>query len=335
MAMRALPAGPGIWGTPAGLILAAGLVLVLAAASIFIGVADMSVGALMEGGENGRALQLLLVSRIPRTLAIVLSGMSMGVAAIIMQMLFRNRFVEPTTTGTVEAASLGLLATALLAPALPIFSKMLVAALFALAATFLFLRFVAKIPSSASLIVPLLGLMFGGVINAVTTFLAYRYDLLQSLAAWTNGDFSSVLRGRYELLWIAGLLAALSYLAADRFTVAGLGEAFTRNLGLNYGRILAFGLCIVSLVAATAVVTAGAVPFFGLIVANVVRMMVGDNLRRALPWVALSGAAFLLACDIAGRTLRFPYEIPVGTVVGVLGSAIFLYLLLRRRARFG
>ncbi|WP_048645932.1 ABC transporter permease [Nitratireductor soli] len=335
MAVRALPAGSGIWGSAAGLILAAGLVLVLAAASIFIGVADMSVGALMEGGENGRALQLLFVSRIPRTLAIVLSGMSMGVAAIIMQMLFRNRFVEPTTTGTVEAASLGLLATALLAPALPIFSKMLVAALFALAATFLFLRFVAKIPSSASLIVPLLGLMFGGVINAVTTFLAYRYDLLQSLAAWTNGDFSSVLRGRYELLWIAGLLAALSYLAADRFTVAGLGEAFTRNLGLNYGRILAFGLCIVSLVAAAAVVTAGAVPFFGLIVANVVRMMVGDNLRRALPWVALSGAAFLLACDIAGRTLRFPYEIPVGTVVGVLGSAIFLYLLLRRRARFG
>ncbi|EKF18469.1 ABC transporter permease [Nitratireductor pacificus] len=333
--MRALPANAGGWSNAAGLILAAALVLALATASIFIGVADMSLGALVGDGEGGGALQLLLVSRIPRTLAIILSGMSMGVAAVIMQMLFRNRFVEPTTSGTVEAASLGLLATALLAPAMPIFSKMLVAALFALAATFLFLRFVARMPSSASLLVPLLGLMFGGVINAITTFLAYRYDLLQSLAAWTNGDFSSVLRGRYELLWIAGLLAALAYLAADRFTVAGLGEAFTRNLGLNYGRILAFGLSIVSLVAATAVVTSGAVPFFGLIVANVVRMMVGDNLRRALPWVALSGAAFLLACDIAGRTLRFPYEIPVGTVVGVLGSAIFLYLLLRRRARLG
>lgn len=333
--MRALPANAGGWSNAAGLILAAALVLALATASIFIGVADMSLGALVGDGEGGGALQLLLVSRIPRTLAIILSGMSMGVAAIIMQMLFRNRFVEPTTSGTVEAASLGLLATALLAPAMPIFSKMLVAALFALAATFLFLRFVARMPSSASLLVPLLGLMFGGVINAITTFLAYRYDLLQSLAAWTNGDFSSVLRGRYELLWIAGLLAALAYLAADRFTVAGLGEAFTRNLGLNYGRILSFGLSIVSLVAATAVVTSGAVPFFGLIVANVVRMMVGDNLRRALPWVALSGAAFLLACDIAGRTLRFPYEIPVGTVVGVLGSAIFLYLLLRRRARLG
>ncbi|MFC5584566.1 ABC transporter permease [Nitratireductor kimnyeongensis] len=319
----------------AGLLLAVGSVLVLATISLFIGVADMPLGDLISGDGSAQAIQLLLISRIPRTLALVLSGMSMGVAALIMQMLFRNRFVEPTTTGTVEAASLGLLVVALLAPGLPIFYKMVVASGFALAATFLFLRLVSKVPSSSSLIVPLLGLMFGGVISAVTTFFAYRYDLLQSLATWTNGDFSGVLRGRYELLFIAGGLALLSYLAADRFTVAGLGESFTRNLGLNYRRILALGLVIVSMVSAAAVVTAGTVPFLGLIVANIVSLTVGDNLRRALPWVAVSGAGFLLACDILGRVVRFPYEIPVGTVAGVFGSGIFLYLLLRRRARFG
>lgn len=319
----------------AGLVLAAGCVAVLAVISLLIGVADMPLRDLISGDGSAQAIQLLLVSRIPRTLALVLSGMSMGVAALIMQMLFRNRFVEPTTTGMVEAASLGLLVVALLAPGLPIFYKMVVASGFALAATFMFLRLVSKIPAGSSLIVPLLGLMFGGVINAVTTFFAYRYDLLQSLATWINGDFSGVLRGRYELLWVAGGLAVLSYLAADRFTVAGLGQSFTRNLGLNYGRILAFGLVIVSMVSASAVVTAGTVPFLGLIVANVVSLTVGDNLRRALPWVALSGAGFLLACDIVGRVLRFPYEIPVGTVAGVFGSGIFLYLLLRRRARFG
>ncbi len=319
----------------AGLVLAAGCVAVLAVISLLIGVADMPLRDLISGDGSAQAIQLLLVSRIPRTLALVLSGMSMGVAALIMQMLFRNRFVEPTTTGMVEAASLGLLVVALLAPGLPIFYKMVVASGFALAATFMFLRLVSKIPAGSSLIVPLLGLMFGGVINAVTTFFAYRYDLLQSLATWINGDFSGVLRGRYELLWVAGGLAVLSYLAADRFTVAGLGQSFTRNLGLNYGRILAFGLVIVSMASASAVVTAGTVPFLGLIVANVVSLTVGDNLRRALPWVALSGAGFLLACDIVGRVLRFPYEIPVGTVAGVFGSGIFLYLLLRRRARFG
>lgn len=319
----------------AGFVLAVALTLVLAAASLFIGVGDVDPLALLGRDQDATALQLLVVSRIPRTVAVMLSGVTMGVAAVIMQMLFRNRFVEPTTSGTVEAASLGLVAVALFAPGIPVIAKMAIAACFALAATFLFLRIVERIPVRSTLIVPLAGLMLGSVIQAVTVFIAYRYDLLQSLASWTNGDFSGVLRGRYELLWIGFGLACLAYLVADRFTVAGMGEAFTTNLGLDYRRIVTLGLVIVSLATASSVATVGAVPFLGLIVANVVSMLVGDRLRRSLPWIALGGAAFLLACDIAGRLIRFPYEIPVGTVVGVFGSAIFLGLILRRQARFG
>lgn len=311
------------------------LLLALAAASLFIGVGRMDLAGLLGREEGSHAAMLLVVSRIPRTLAVMLAGAAMGIAAVIMQMLFRNRFVEPTTAGTVEAARLGLVAAALLAPGLPLAGKMAVAASFSLAATFLFLRLVARIPARGVLLVPLVGLMLGGVIEAAATFLAYRYDLLQSLASWTNGDFSGVLRGRYELLWVGFALAALAYLAADRFTVAGMGEAFTANLGLDYRRIVAFGLVIVSMVSAASVATVGTVPFLGLIVANLVSMAMGDNLRRSLPWIGLSGAAFLLCCDIAGRLIRYPYEIPVGTVAGVLGSAVFLLLLLRREARLG
>jgi len=322
--------------TPAlGLAVALAGLLALAAASLFIGVGRVGLADLLGGAEGSHAAMLLVVSRIPRTLAVMLAGAAMGIAAVIMQMLFRNRFVEPTTSGTVEAASLGLVTVALLAPDLPLAGKMAVAASFSLAATFLFLRLVERIPARSVLLVPLAGLMLGGVIDAAATFLAYRHDLLQSLASWTNGDFSGVLRGRYELLWVGFALAALAYLAADRFTVAGMGDAFTANLGLDYRRIVAFGLVVVSMVTAASVVTVGTVPFLGLIVANLVSMAMGDNLRRSLPWIAISGAAFLLACDMAGRLIRYPYEIPVGTVVGVLGSAVFLFLLLRREARLG
>ena len=177
--------------------------------------------------------------------------------------------------------------------------------------------------------------MLGGVINAGTTFFAYRYDLMQSLGAWTMGDFSGVLRGRYELLWLALALTVAAYVAADRFTVAGLGRSFTTNLGLHYGRVLALGLTIVSLVTAVVVVTVGSIPFLGLIVPNLVSMAIGDNVRRGLPWVALTGALFVLVCDIVGRTIRAPYEVPLGTIVGVLGSGLFLYLLLKDRKRLG
>lgn len=318
-----------------GLVAAALLLAVLVLASVFVGVGDVSFGTLFGQEASGQAQQLLLVSRIPRTLAIVLAGMSMAVAGMIMQMLTRNRFVEPSTAGTAESASLGILAVTLLAPELPVFAKMLVASVFALAGTALFLRILRAVPLRSILIVPLIGIMLGGVISAITTFIAYRFDLLQSLNAWMTGDFSGVLRGRYELLWLSFALTVVAYTAAHRFTVAGMGEDFTTNLGLNYKAVLRLGLVIVSLVTAAVVVTVGMIPFLGLIVPNVVSMVMGDNMRRSLPWVALLGAALVLACDIAGRLIRYPYEIPIGTTMGVVGSALFLYLLLRKRRQLG
>ncbi|NNU60716.1 ABC transporter permease [Ochrobactrum soli] len=321
-----------------GLAAAIVVVAVLAVISLFIGVGDVSLHALFYSRESvdgspGSALELLLISRIPRTIAIVLAGMSMAVAGMIMQMLTRNRFVEPSTAGTVESASLGILLVILFAPEAPVFVKMLVASVTAVAGTALFLRILRSIPLRSMLVVPLVGIMLGGVVSAITTFIAYRFDLLQSLNSWTTGDFSGVLRGRYELLWIAFALTVVAYIAADRFTVAGLGEDFTTNLGLNYRRVVTLGLIIVSMVSASVVVTVGMIPFLGLIVPNVVSMFVGDNMRRALPWIAVLGAGLVLACDIAGRLIRFPYEIPIGTMMGVVGSVIFLYLLLRRGSR--
>ena len=317
--------------SPASFPVAIALVLVLAIVSLFVGVSDVTLSNLLAW--DTKAMQVLFVSRFPRTLALVLAGMSMAVVGMIMQMLARNRFVEPSTVGTVESASLGILVMTIFAPQAPVAMKMLVASVFALAGTALFLRILRFVPMRSVLLVPLVGIMLAGVIGAVTTFFAYRMDLLQSLGAWMTGDFSIVLRGRYELLWIAGGLALAAYIAADRFTVAGLGQEFTTNLGLNYRRVMLLGLSIIAMVTASVVVTVGSVPFLGLIVPNVVAMMMGDNMRRSLPWVAVLGAGFVLVCDIFGRLIIRPYEMPIGAVMGVVGAVFFLYLLLRRNAR--
>ncbi len=310
-------------------------VLALAVASLFFGVSEVSPGALIAQGWDGRAAQILLVSRLPRALALVLAGSGMAVAGLIMQMLVRNRFVEPSTVGTVESASFGMLMVALLAPGMPVIGKMLVAAVSALLGTLLFLQILRTVPLRSILMVPLIGILLSGVIGAVTTFFAYRYDLLQSLNAWTTGDFSIVLRGRYELLWISGAMTVIAYVAADRFTVAGLGKDFSANLGVNHGRVMALGLVIVALLSAAVLVTVGMIPFLGLVVPNVVRMLTGDNVRRSLPLVALLGAGLVLLCDIVGRVAIHPYEIPIGATMGVIGSGVFIYLLLRSRARVG
>src|SRR5690606_26660731 len=130
----------------------------------------------------------------------------------------------------------------------------------------------------------------GGVIGAVTTFIALRYDLLQSLGAWMTGSFAGVLRGRYELLYLAIPVTLLAYLYADRFTLAGMGEDFAVNLGLNYKQVVNLGLTLVALATASVVLTVGMIPFLGLIVPNIVTLILGDNLKRTLPHTALAGA---------------------------------------------
>lgn len=313
--------------------LASLLIVCLAIISLFVGASDVSPSAILAGTADQRQVMILSASRVPRTISLVLAGCSMAIAGTILQMLARNRFVEPSTTGTVESAGLGMLVVLLLAPDMPVVAKMLVAGAFALAGTGLFISVLRAMPLRSILMVPLVGIMLGGMIGAVTTFFAYRFDLLQSMGAWANGDFSAVLRGRYETLWVALGLTVSAYVAADRLTVAGMGEEFSTNLGLNYRRVMAIGLVIVSMVTASVVVTVGIVPFIGLIVPNLVSMAMGDNLRRSLPWIGLSGAGLILVCDLVGRTINAPFETPVGTVLGVIGSVFFLYLLMRRTGR--
>lgn len=314
--------------------LAAGLTLVagLAAASLFVGISDVSLSGIL-GGQD-RDWLVLVEARIPRMLALVLSGAAMAIAGLLMQIVIRNRFVEPSNAGTMESAGLGLLVMTLVAPSAPVIAKMAVGAGFALAGTALFLAILRRVPLRDPMLVPLIGILLSGVIYAGTAFLAYRHDLLQGLLAWTQGDLSGVLRGRYELLWLGAAVAALAWVAADRFTVAGLGRDMASALGLAHGRVVALGLVIVALVTAVVVVSVGRIPFLGLIVPNIVSLALGDNMRRAVPWVAVSGAGLVLGCDILGRVIRAPYEIPVGTVMGLIGSAVFLVLILRggRRA---
>lgn len=303
-------------------------VLVGAFVSLFVGVADVSLADVVSGRAD---YELIFISRVPRTLALLLAGAALAVSGLIMQLLTRNVFVEPSTAGTLDFATLGLLACALVWPDAPVMAKMVFGTAFALVGTSLFLRILKVVPLKDVVIVPLVGLMLGGVVGAFALFIAYRLDLVQSLNAWTTGDFSAIIAGRYELLWIAAALVLVASFVADRFTVAGLGEAFTTNLGLDYRRTMSIGMTVVAVTSATVVITVGALPFLGLVVPNVVRAFIGDNARRSVPWVALLGAALVVACDLVARLVIHPFEMPIGTVLSIVGAIGFLILLSRRR----
>ncbi|MEI7367950.1 ABC transporter permease [Pectobacterium colocasium] len=307
-----------------GLVFLACMIVV----SLFVGAGQLTMQAVWNDPEMR---DIFFISRVPRTLALLLAGSAMSVAGLIMQLLTQNRFVEPSLAGTTQSASLGLLVVMIAVPSATIFTKMVVASLFALGGTFLFMMLLQRIVLKSALVVPLVGIMLGAVISSITTFGAMYFDLLQALGNWESGDFSGVLQGRYELLWLVGILTLVACWIADRFTVAGMGREFSVNVGLNYRQVMLMGLCIIAVVSGVVVVVVGSLPFIGLIVPNLISMIMGDNVRKTIPWVCLLGGGLVLCCDIISRVIRYPFEIPVSVILGVIGAAVFLLLLLSQK----
>ncbi|MBT2255164.1 ABC transporter permease [Priestia megaterium] len=301
---------------------------VLSVLSLFVGVQDLSAMDLFHLTKEES--QTLFFSRFPRLLSIIMAGMSLSICGLIMQQITRNKFVSPTTAGTMDWARLGVLISLLVFASASPLLKMTIAFIFSLAGNLLFMRILDRIKFNDTIYIPLVGLMLGSIVSSLATFIAYKYDLIQNLSSWLQGDFSLVVKGRYELLYLSIPLLIIAYLYADKFTVAGMGESFSINLGVKYKQIVNVGLVIVSLITSITILTVGMLPFLGLIIPNIVSIYRGDHLRKSLPHTALLGAVFVLACDILGRIIIFPYEISIGLMVGVIGSAIFLFMLIRR-----
>ncbi len=306
------------------------LLAVLSLVSLFIGVKNVTPSGLWN--MSAEQWQVMMISRVPRLVSIIIAGVSMSVAGLIMQQLSRNKFVSPTTAGTDDSARLGILVSLMIFGTASTMTKMLVAFAFALAGTFVFMKLLDRIKFKDAIFIPLVGLMFGNVINAATTFFAYKNDLIQNISSWLQGNFSLILSGRYELLYLSIPLLVIAYLYANKFTIAGMGEEFSVNLGLNHKLVVNIGLVIVALISVVVIITVGTIPFLGLVIPNIVTLYLGDNLKKTLAHTAALGAIFVLVCDVFGRLIIYPYEIPIGLTVGVFGSIIFLYLLLRRRA---
>ncbi|PIC58118.1 iron ABC transporter permease [Sporosarcina sp. P12(2017)] len=305
-------------------------VILLSFLSLFVGASRITPADLLDW--RSEATEIFMISRFPRLVAILLAGAGMSIAGLIMQQLSRNKFVSPTTAGTLDATKLGILVSMLIFTNATLLEKMAVSFTFALLGTFLFMQILDRIKFKDAIFIPLVGLMFGSILSSITTFFAFKANVIQNMSAWLQGDFSMIMKGRYELLYISIPVLIITYLYANRFTVAGMGEDFSKNLGLAYKSIVNIGLVLVALITTTVVLTVGLIPFLGLIIPNIVSIFKGDHLQKTLPHTALLGAIFLLICDILGRIIIFPYEISISLMVGVIGSAIFLFLLFRGKA---
>jgi ABC-type enterochelin transport system, permease component len=274
---------------------------------------------------------MFFITRVPRTAALMLTGAAMSMAGLVTQLVTRNHLVEPTTSGTIEWAGLGLMLVYLLFPAPSLMLRMTGAIVFSFVGTMAFFLLLRRVRLRASLIVPIIGMMLGAVVSSISTFIGLTFQMSQSIQSWFIGSFSSVQLGRYEYLWLIVIVTILIFIYADRLTLAGLGEDVATSLGVNYNRIIILGTGLISLAVGIVAAVIGNLPFLGLIVPNIISMYRGDNLRGNLPWVCVLGMGVIMFCDIVSRTIIMPFEVPVSLILGSVGAVIFIVILLRQR----
>lgn len=304
------------------------LLIVLSITSIFIGVIDLKIESIFS--KDITQLTILFKARVPRLLAILCTGMGMSIAGLIMQKLCSNKFVSPSTGATISGAQLGILIALITIPSASLAVKSLFSFAVALLATWVFVIFITKLKFKDPIMVPLIGIMFSNIIGGVTNFIAYKMDATQTITAYMTGSFSGVLAGRYEIVFLVVPLIVIAFIFANHFNIVGMGKDFSKNLGVNHSVMLFVGLTICAMITAAIVSVVGTISYIGLIIPNLVAMFKGDKIKGTIIDTALFGALFVLICDILGRVIIFPYELPIELIVGIIGSILFIALIIYR-----
>lgn len=307
------------------------LLVCISITSLFIGVQNLSIRDLFELTEVQRIV--LITTRIPRTISLILAGSTLAVSGLLMQQLTQNKFVSPTTAGTMASARLGIVVAMIFFSQSTLGQKTGLAFLFSLIGTFVFTLFIRTVKNKKAVMIPLVGLMYGNIVNSLSTYLAVQYEIVQNTSSWLQGNFALISSANYQLLFLSIPLFFIIYLLAHYFTIMGLGRDVSTELGIPYSVLELIGITVISLATSGIILTVGSIPFVGIVIPNLVSLKRGDHFGKILFPTAYFGALFLLFSDILSRTLIFPYEIPISVIIGVVGSVLFLYLLLRGESK--
>lgn len=193
----------------------------LCCASVLTGARQVDWGQLLS--LSGDAWLTLTASRLPRLAALVLTGVGLSVCGVVLQQIVQNRFVEPATCGGLDAAKLGILVSLTVAPASAFTSgawgvawRMVFALVFCLGASLLYVAIIRRMRLRNLVLVPVVGLMYGSVLSAIAEFYAFRHNLLQSMQGWLLGDFSRIVQGHYEIIYLIVPIVVLTYAFAHR-----------------------------------------------------------------------------------------------------------------------
>ena len=282
--------------------------------------------------------QIFFIARLPRTLAGALVGSLLASAGVVFQGLLRNPLATPFTLGVSAGAALGAMLAITFgwsfawAGASAAAAASFIGSLAAVAIVYALAR--ARHRGLSTNVLLLAGVTMNAFFSALILFVQYFADASQTyrILRWLMGDLDV---SSYQPLVTALPLALVSLATfvwlARPLNLLSLGDESAQTRGLNVATAQRTAFVSASLATGAAVSVGGPVGFIGIVVPHLVRLIVGPDHRLVLPASALFGAAFLVACDVAARTVMAPVELPVGIITALIGGPFFLWLLVRKR----
>ena len=275
---------------------------------------------------------VVLNLRLPRTIIAGLTGIGLSLSGLLYQEIFRNKLTSPDLLGVSSGAAVG----AALAIILGLGSAFIsIFAFIAGVATVMLTMLLSRLfKNGSSITLVLAGIIVGGFMSALLSIIKYLADpvtTLSSITYWLMGSFeNSTVEKVWILLPIVGVCATVLVILSWRINIVAMGREQAQTKGVNYGlyRILIIG--IATLLTATSVAFSGTIGWIGLVIPHVARTIVGRDARRTIPLCITFGGVFMIVVDILSRSFT-NQEIPLSAVTGVIGTIIFVIILLTKR----
>jgi iron complex transport system permease protein len=319
-----------------GVGLAIGIFVACLIASLAFGSVSLSVGKLLhylrQGPVNGDPGSVIFWQiRMPRVLLAFLVGASLAAAGVILQDLFLNPLTDPYVTGVSSGAALG--ATIAVVTGHASGASMTTLAIVGGMATLAVVWVASRRRGRTDVFVLLLaGVTLSYLLSAIISVLMIRAGTgLDVIFYWLLGSFSGRGWSDVELALIVLPFMVVPFFFTREMNILLQGEKRALELGVEVERAKIVLVGTAAILTAVAVSVSGIIGFVGLVVPHIVRLLVGPNHRRLLPFSLLVGAALMGIADLLSRTMLAPSEVPVGVVTTIIGAPVFVYLLKRGR----
>lgn len=312
------------------------VIVLLALETLCIGTKDIPLSTVYDAffnfDENNKDHQIVITGRLPRALATIFVGAFLAVAGSLMQGITRNYLASPSLMGVNDGSAFVITLLLVFIPGVSngtLVAFSLVGSALGAGAVYGMALLIRNGLSPVRLAI--IGTIVGTFLSSVATAIAMYNQISQTISSWYNSKIPMV---ALDMVWLTVPLGCVGIIIAicisRHVTLISLGDEVAEGLGSNKAMIKVLAMLAVVLLTGPAVALVGKVAFVGLIIPHIVRMLIGGDYEKIIPYSALIGAAFLLACDVISRFINAPFETPIGVVTALIGVPFFFYLIRKK-----